>query len=375
MLGRVGLAGIAGLLVTFAVAAPASAATTADLELRLTGTTLAAGAPDKEGLLTITNHGPGDASGIALVYDVSALDTDVVQLVGLDACGRDTDLIVCGIAPDQITTASEARMAVRLVKVPGATGGAGSITVTVRHSGTDPRPENNTVTAPVTIDASGPDLRAIALDVYRDVDPRSGPVPPGATARLWTYVQNQGDAPAGGLTATVTLPSHVSFAETLAGCAYDQPRRTATCTRADVVLEPEAAGWLFWDVTVAAGAPGPTALTGGSVAVAPAQNAAARAAVGSVGFTRQAPAGIELDVDPTDNTDTYTVFVAAPTASPSPSVSPSVSVAPAGGGGGGSLPITGVPVGLLAAVGAGAALAGLALLLLTSRRRVDPDGR
>lgn len=385
MFGRIGIAAVVGLLTAGVFAAPALAASTADLELRVSGTTIAVGAPDKDGVLKILNHGPDDATGVALLYDVSQLDATKVQLAGLDAC---TDVgggqFLCGIDPDLVKANTDERLAVQLVKTPAASGAAGAITIAVQHAGTDPTLANNTVTVPVTVSGTGPDLRTLALDVYQESTEQTEPVPAGGTARVWAFVQNQGDATTQGLTATVTLPPSVSFAETLAGCAYNG--QTATCTRNDVSLvpahqddpenedDPPSSGWLFWNVKVAAAAK-VGALTGGSVSVAPIAVPSVLSApvAGRVGFSQVGPAGIELDVDPTDNVDAYTVFVGAavsPSPSPSPTPSsPAPSPSPSPGGGGGSLPITGAPAAGLAATGLAALVAGLALVLLARRRR------
>ncbi|MEH1123761.1 LPXTG cell wall anchor domain-containing protein [Micromonospora sp. CPCC 206061] len=249
----------------------------------------------------------------------------------------------------------------------------------------DPVPANNTATASVAVGGEGADLRLFAPDVYLDSSEGNDPIPPGGTGTLWAFVQNQGDTPVTGVTVTIALPAHVWFTERLAGCAYYQTARRAVCSRADVVLvpaheddpeneeDPPSSGWFYWRVKVTADAPGPKALTGGTLTAAPIEAGvtAARAPAVEHGdfFTAKAPLGIEIDVDATDNTDEYTVFVAAAT-SPSPSPTPTKSPTPSpSASGGGSLPVTGGgSPGAVAAIGLATLLAG-SILVFVARRR------
>ncbi|MCW6004750.1 LPXTG cell wall anchor domain-containing protein [Micromonospora sp. CPCC 205371] len=389
MLSRVGLAAAVGLLAGGAFAIPAYADAAADIEVKIAGTTIAAGAPGKAGQLSLVNHGPNDAAGVTVTYTVTGLDTTKVTLVGLDHCDDESaGTIVCRLDPDVVKAGQDRDLALLLVPKADATGDAGEITVSVAADTADPVPVNNTATAAVAVGGEGADLRLYAPDVYQDETEWTEPIPPGGTGTVWAYVQNQGDTPVTGITVTVLLPEHVWFTETLAGCTYYAPQRRAVCSREDVVLvpahqddpedeeDPPSSGWFFWRVKVAANAPGPTALTGGTITAAPMEAGltAARAAAIAPGdfFTAEAPLGIEIDVDPTDNTDEYTVFVAAKTTpSPTPSKSPTPSPSASGSGGsGGSLPVTGGgSPGTVAAIGLATLLLGSGLVVAARRRR------
>lgn len=387
MLSRVGMAAAVGLLVGGAFAAPAYADAAADIEVKLAGTTIAAGAPGKTGHISLVNHGPNDASGVTLTYTLTGLDTTKVALVGLDACDDNgAGTVVCELDTGVVKAGQDRDLPLQLVPEAGATGGAGEITVSVAADTADPVPANNTATAAVAIGDEGVDLRLFAPDVYLEDTEGSKPIPPGGTGIVWAFVQNQGDTPVTGITVTIALPQYVWFTETQAGCVYYQTTRRAVCSRADVVLvpahqddpedeaDPPSSGWFYWRVKVAADAPGPKALTGGTLTAAPigAGVTAARAHAVAPGdfFTTTAPLGIEIDVDPTDNTDEYTVFVAAETSpSPTPSSTTTPTPSPSASGSGGSLPVTGGSPGTVAGIGLAVLLCGAVLVVVARRRR------
>jgi LPXTG-motif cell wall-anchored protein len=398
MLSRVGMAAAVGLLVGGAFAVPAYADAAADIEVKLAGTTIAAGAPGKTGHLSLVNHGPDDATGVTITYTLTGLDAAKVSLAGLDSCDNSgAGTVVCELDTGTVKAGQDRDLPLLWVAKAGATGAAGEITVSVAADTDDPVPANNTATAPVGIGDKGVDLRLYAPDVYVEGTEGTKPIPPGGTGILWAYVQNQGDTPATGVTVTVALPEHVWFTETTAGCVQYQTARRAVCSRADVVLapaheddpeneeDPPSSGWFYWRVKVAANAPGSQPLTGGTLTAAPieASATAERAPAVAPGdfFTTKAPLGIEIDVDATDNTDEYTVFVAAkatasptptptptstksPTPSPSPTASTSTSTS--------SLPVTGASggsPGIVAAIGLATLLLGSGLVVVARRRR------
>lgn len=393
MLSRVGLAAAVGLLAGGAFAIPAYADAAADIEVKLAGTTIAAGAPGKTGHISLINHGPNDAAGVTLTYALTGLDTTKVSLIGLDSCDdKGAGTVVCELDPGTVKAGQDRDLALQLVPKAGATGDAGEITVSVAADTADPVAANNTATAPVTLGREGVDLRLFAPDVYLDSGDGNDPIPPGGTGTLWAYVQNQGDTPVTGVTVTLSLPEHVWFTQTLADCVYNQQTRRAVCSRDDITLvpaheddpedeeDPPSSGWFYWRVKVGTNAPGPKALTGGTLTAAPieAGMAAARGpAPAPPGFfTAKAPAGVAVDVDPIDNTDEYTVFVAAKTTpSPTPSSTRSPTPTPTATSPsptGSSLPVTGPSggsPGIVAGVGVATLLAGTVLVMVARRRR------
>lgn len=393
MLSRVGMAAAVGLLVGGALAVPAYADAAADIEVKLAGTTIAAGAPGKTGHLSLVNHGPDDATGVTITYTLTGLDAAKVSLAGLDHCDdKGAGTVVCKL--DTGVKAGEDRdLALQWVTKAGATGAAGEITVSVAADTADPVPANNTATASVGIGDKGVDLRLYAPDVYVEGTEGTEPIPPGGTGILWAYVQNQGDTPVTGVTVTIVLPEHLWFTETTAGCVYYQTARRAVCSRADVVLapaheddpeneeDPPSSGWFYWRVKVGANAPGSQPLTGGTLTAAPieASATAERAPAVAPGdfFTTKAPLGIEIDVDATDNTDEYTVFVAAkatasPTPTPTSTKSPTPSPSPTASTSTSSLPVTGASggsPGTVATIGLATLLLGSGLVVVARRRR------
>jgi hypothetical protein len=355
--------GAAALLAAGAFAGPAYADTTADLEIKFVGTTIAPGSDAKFGSFSLVNHGPSAAAGIVLTFDISALDTTKVELDVPPEC-TGTTTVVCPAPPEFTVKSGEDFDGLwLLIKQPGASGDAGQLTASVSHAGTDPVAANNTVTVDVKIaDSGGPDLATAALDVYKDTDDAPGepgpdqPIPPGGTSNLWVFVINQGDAAANGVKMSITMPEHVSFTEPEPDCTHSVGSSTTTCEYDTVVLTPEgddSLGIFFFPLKVAASAPGPVVLPGGLVTVEAMQQTAA-AAAGALprNFTRVTPQDLK-DVDPSDNTDEFSVFVAAPAGGPAPL----------------PLPETGGKVGLIGGAGAAALVLGLVLVLAARRRR------
>ena len=356
ILARVAAVVVMAFAFAAAYATPAHAAAAADLEVKLVGTTLADGADEKFATSSIINHGPGDASGIELTFDATALNATKVDLELPGSC-TGSPVAVCTFPGLVIAAGEDFDIGPLIKRNPGQSGDAGQLTVSVAHDGTDSESSNNSATAAVSLpDISGPDLTAVALDVYQDTDDAPGepgpntPIQPGGTSNLWVVVLNQGDTTANGVKMTITLPEHVSFNEAEPDCTHAVGDSTTVCEYETVVLTPapddDALGFFFFPVKVAADVEGPVALTDGVVTVAaineqpppPAARALPR------NFTRIQPDGLN-DVDPTDNTDEFTVFVAGP------------------------LPVTGARAGLIGATGAVLVALGVGLYLIARRRR------
>lgn len=358
---------------------PAYAADSPDLSVTVTGTTIAAGAPEKVFEVTVTNGGPGTATGVEVVFDLSDLDRNVVDFVaptdedGKPVCDESGNNVTCGVV--DIPEGQRLDLGATLER-KGGPGAAGVITVVVLHDGAGAG--ENVYVADVAVGGEGPDLYAYAPDVpFNPTTNRTeGTVAAGATTNLYFAVGNQGDTAVGGVELTVDLPEHVTFAKTFDGCDYVNGNASVTCKIDDLPLIPakddtDAEDDIFsallftWPVRVAADAPAPATLAEGQVKVQP---IAASAEPENARLKSAAlPEGVEgakapLDVDETDNTDEFAVYVGAGGSGGEDGAG--------GGAGGGELPITGVQVGVIGGVGLAVVVAGVALLLLSRRRRV-----
>jgi hypothetical protein len=355
-----------GVVAAGAFAAPALAAGSTDLSLTLNDTTLAATTSGKVGDVTVTNKGAETATGVTITFDLSGLDTDLVELPepADDACDTEGTKIVCGVV--DVKPGANLDLPFELLRKAGS-GDAGKLTATVSHSAADPVSGNDSATATVTVsDSSGPDLTVEAPDVPI-TEEGIGTVAPGGQADLYYRVSNYGDEPVQGLKLTIQLPEHVTFVEKEDDCEYTADNRTATCTYATFGLIPAdddtdendkvfSAGDFVNLIKVADDAPAPGVLSGGvvtaeGIAVVEQPELALRK-------TTALPEGVEgakaKDVDEGDNSDEYSVHVAKA----------------GGGGGGGELPVTGVQAGLIGGIGLAVVAGGGAMLLVSRRRRV-----
>jgi hypothetical protein len=378
-------AGAVGLIAATSFAAPALAADAADLEVRAAGTTIAADAAGKFSTISLINNSDVDATGVTVALDISKLDTDKIDIDESGCSPRQDDVILCGIEGDVLPAGADIDWVFPLTRKEGSTGSAGELTVAIEHEGTDPNPDNNSVTVEVKVGNKGVDLGVIANDVLQEIDlaeSTSEPVftedaiHPGDTAAVIGVAINQGDMTADGVKVSVALPEHVTFAAEEEGCKYSPDNRTITCDYEQIGLAPLTAGGedlppaaAFWfPIKVAEGVTAPVALKGGTFAVAAlAQVDEEQASTLSKETAPKLPANVKLlnddevrDVDPSDNVDGFSVIVAAK-----------------GGSGGGDgdddgpgLPVTGVQAGLIGGVGAGVVALGGALFLVARRRRV-----
>lgn len=354
-----------GLVATGAFAAPALAAGPTDLALTLSGTTLAATTSGKLADATVTNKGAETAAEVVITFDLSALDTSVVEvpLPDSEACEQTGSKIVCGVI--DVKPGENLDLPFALVRVGDGT--PGKLTATVSHSADDGVSANDSATATVTIsESTGPDLTVVAPDVPLNEEGLTGTVAPGEETELFYYVINFGDEAVQGLKLKINLPEHVTFVEKRDGCEYEADDRHAVCT-VDVGLIPadedtgEAAPYsaIRIDILVlkvADDAPAPAVLDGGVVSAEGIKTVetpeVARMATAAL------PEGVKgvsaKDIDESDNTDEFSVHVAKAS----------------GGGGGGELPVTGVQAGLIGGVGLVVVAGGGAMLLMARRRRV-----
>lgn len=344
----------------FTAGAATAADTSSDLELKVTGTTLALGADGKQITVTVNNLGPDMADGFTVTFDTTALDKTKVSLTLPSGCSGES----CH-SPATMGSSESWDSFFRLDRLAGATGGAGKLKVSVSSATSDPDLANNSATVDVVLsEVGGVDLLVYAEDVYQtdsEGNITDQPVLPGQETLFWALAFNQGTKTAQGSKVSVTLPEGVTFADTEPDCTYSSDNRVATCTYADNVLEPGSLSdpstwsWYYWPVKVASTVSGPVNLSGGQFTLeALAEVDTAPQARGTRPHGA-APRGIEpndfKDIDPSDNTDGFIVHVGN------------------AGGQGGGLPVTGDRVALFAGVGGAAVAAGLVLFLASRRRR------
>jgi hypothetical protein len=381
---NVARASAAGLLAAGALGFAATPALAADVDfgVALKGTTIAAGADGKPATLNITNHGTSKPKEVGVRFDASKMDQFKVVLE-LGECTVEKGVADCLLDESAIPGPGEtADLDVQLVKTgaPGADGGV--LTITVLVAG-DTNKANDSASAKITLEqtAHGPDLRVLALDVTA-VDQQGEltgkAIAPGGSSLAWGYIFNHGDYTAAGLKVQVKLPKDVTFAEEEGGCEYTADKRSAVCTTDVLKLVPwdldssatkkDSALRVYFAVTVSKDAKGPVSLTGGSwtaTALKAEDPAVRKSRSGSAelpAFARELTAEevAKVEVDATDNTDTFAVLVAGP----------------AGGSGGGdgdddpTLPVTGPVAASLAGAGAAVLALGAFLLVASRRRRV-----
>ena len=359
-------AAAAGILAAAALfATPAYADTTADLGITVDGTTIAPGADGKFAAVSLTNAGPSAATGIVVTLDVSDLKTDKVTILESGCKPVDENgQILCYIEDDApIASGEDIDWLFPLLKVPGATGTAGSITASIAHDGTDPNKANNSVTVNVSVGEPGADLAVWAPDVYQwseeDDFFSTTPIAPGGTSQVYIEVANLGDAIAKGIAIVVKLPEHVTLTEPEPDCEFSADLRTATCEydRDLVPLTYATNETDFWDafswaIKVSEDAPAPVTLTGGVATVAAVDEAPVEVRPTARTMTTFEVPEKFKDVDPSDNSDEFGVFVAA------------------AGGEGGGLPLTGVRTGVIAGGGALVLALGAFLVVAARRRKV-----
>lgn len=378
-----------GSLALFASAAlvfasPAYAeGTDGDLELTVSATTVTADESAKAFATTVTNKGSIDSGTWTLEYDLSGLDDAIIKAGSpqLRGCELSGDKLTCAgvsLTPGQSIPNN---LPFALEPVAGKKGAAGSFTVTA-VSATDPNTANNAATVKVTVPAKGVDLLTVAEDVYQvtaDGELTDDPIPPGGSSFVLGAIGNIGDTIAKGIEVSVTLPKHVTFAEEEPGCTYTADNRTVTCNYKDITLIPldedtnedddliSVVG-IYFPVTVAKDAPGPVVLKGGKLSgFALATENEVTASILSNSKTNALPKGLKAlsaksidDANPADNTAEFAVHVAAPASGGNGG----------NGGNGGGLPVTGTQVGLISGVGGGVLAIGLALFVISRRRRV-----
>ncbi len=362
-----------------ALGAPAQAAgTETDLAITAAGTRTTDGVQGKFGWAKIANLGEGTPSKVLIKVDTSKVDFDKL-VVGAFTQGDcevvgdlKPELWVCELAEDEIPGPGETtEVPLVLFKSTEETIGAYKAPVTISIESPDDTDEsNNSIDIDVEVTPeSGVDLGVIVPDVKSRLDldtlDELGPLNPGDRTAVYSEIVNQGDLTAKGMKLTYQVPEGVSILP-IEGCDLSADKRTVVCEDENFVFEPDTILVLPLPVEVSKDLDAPVTLKGGSLEAA-AFGVLAPDARLSQQQRKPAFAAAELrkaneseftDLDPSDNSDDFAVVVSAPSDGGN------------GGGGGGGLPVTGVQAGLIGAVGAGVVLAGVAMFLVSRRRRV-----
>ncbi|WP_431944546.1 peptidase [Micromonospora marina] len=217
------LAAGAALLATTALFAPSAPAHAADElpDLSVSFSTDPVAEIDNSGTtvgMYVSNYGQADATAVTVTLDLGKLSSDVVASVPdwNDSCKLAAQKVTCtvgGLAPGQTEHTYPLSLASRTGAAPGD---AGSVGVTIAGAQDDANPGDNTVSFPVTIVASGPDLVAAAADL----NDKSKPVGEGDRVPLYSGVLNEGDSPATDFTVRVDLPTGATFVERYSDCTY-----------------------------------------------------------------------------------------------------------------------------------------------------------
>ncbi|MDT4988563.1 MAG: hypothetical protein QOI74_2657 [Micromonosporaceae bacterium] len=276
----------------------------ADLAVNVPGPEISIGAESKAVRIDVANSGPATAGHAELTVEFADLAGVRVDFDG-PGCHGDVSTRVCPL--DEIAPGGHDNSYGVIVTPtvdgrggPPAPGVAGTMTVSVSATPTDPDTANNRQTVAFTLVPDRVDLTTFGTDLT---------LTPGAAADLPFAVSNQGSVDAEAVDVSVRLPAYVTFVPDGRPCDYDRSRTGVTCHFSGIAAGQGAADVL--GVLVAPNAPGPVALTGGSIAatatVAPALSRRAtgpRAAFRSRG-TRDL--GTD-DASPGDDTFDFTVF-------------------------------------------------------------------
>lgn len=318
-----------------------------------------------------TNSGPHTARDVVLHLDFTRLDDTKVRYVAPRGCARTGQSYRCGFGP--VASEGEIEFSVALYST-GRQGLAGSFGVSIASATADPDRTNNSTEVQVEVVGHSLDLVAVAFDVYADDDTEPielAPVTPGHRAWLHWFAVNAGSARTRGVSYTINLPAHVTFAEHRDGCSYSSNNRRMTCQDWDAVLTRGHSGAYVADPVrvVVDRLAGWRVLAGGTVSAYALEELTGAATaqlegVASPWVKALTPAQQErlAESDRAGNVARYRVHVAPGQAA----------------GAGGGLPITGVQAGLIGGLGLAALTLGGVLFAVARRRRlilVTPDER
>jgi uncharacterized repeat protein (TIGR01451 family) len=186
----------------------------ADLEVTKSGPPTAPQGGPLTYTLTVTNHGPSDATGV-VVTDTLPANVTLVQAPGCQSDNAAPPTLTCFVG--NLSSGQSVSFAVTVVVGPGPTV---TNTASVTGAEADPDPQNNDSTAVTTVTLET-DLQVTSSDA-------PDPVDIGAILTYTLEAKNNGPSPATGVTLTDTLAVNVSFLSA-PGCTYVAQTLKVTC--------------------------------------------------------------------------------------------------------------------------------------------------
>ncbi|MGC5660913.1 LPXTG cell wall anchor domain-containing protein [Micromonospora sp. WMMD723] len=394
-LGAVALLAVGGLAT---VAAPASAADQATLDLVPLSSQLALGVKEakaKPFKFSVQNvRGTVDAKDVKVTVETAGLKANKVGVLVPDGCAVSGTAFTCSLSDLGGTTDDIAAGTTEEFGIPlfgtDTRGKGGVLKVTVSGSNTT----SDSVDHDIMVVKPGYDLTTWVQDVYADVvvdgddagETGLTGVKPGGTAPLDWAVYNGGSRRATGVFYGIALPEGASFVDLPESCVtQDLGGVVAYCEDSGAVLRPGE--FYTADVRVKVGTGVTEKVLTPGVLFAAGLTEAEGTPEEKPQVASKAQRKVFTETDDVDNTSLFDVFVdlstgpspsPSPTGEPSPSTSgqpsPSTSVSPTTGGGtgggDGGLPVTGAQATLIGGIGAVVLLAGGALLMLARRRRL-----
>lgn len=389
--GAVALLAVGGLAT---VAAPASAADQATLDLVPLSSQLALGVKEakaKPFKFSVQNfRGSVDAKDVKVTVETAGLKQNKVGVLVPDGCAVSGTAFTCSLSDLGGTTDDIAGGTTEEFGIPlfgtDTRGKGGVLKVTVSGSNTT----SDSVDHEIMVVKPGYDLTTWVQDVYADVvvdGDEAGEsgltgVKPGGTAPLDWALYNGGSRRATGIFYGIALPDGASFVDLPESCVMqDLGGVVAYCEDTGAVLRPGE--FYTADVRVKVGAGVTEKVLTPGVLFANGLTEAEGTPEEEPQVASKAQRKIFTETDDGDNTSLFDVFVdlstgpspspspsASPTGQPSPSASASPTTSGGTGGGDGGLPVTGAQATLIGGIGAVVLLAGGALLMLARRRRL-----
>ncbi|WFE63475.1 LPXTG cell wall anchor domain-containing protein [Micromonospora sp. WMMD714] len=396
-LARVGAVALLAVGGVATVAAPASAADQAKLDLVPLSYELALGVKEakaKPFKFSVQNlRGSVDAKDVKVTVETAGLRPNKVGVLVPDGCAVSGTAFTCSLSDLGGTTDDIAGGTTEEFGIPlfgtDTRGKGGVLKVTVSA----PNAISDSVDHDIMVVKPGYDLTTWVQDVYADVvvdgdeagESGLAGVKPGGTAPLDWAVYNGGSRRATGIAYGISLPAGVSFVEVPEGCVQQELGGIAQayCEDTGAVLRPGE--FYTADVRVKVGADVTEKVLTPGVLFGMGLTEAEGTPEEKPQVASKAQRKVFTETDDGDNTSLFDVFVdlstgpspsPSPTGEPSPSTSgqPSPSTSPTTGGGtgggDGGLPVTGAQATLIGGIGAAVLLAGGALLMLARRRRL-----
>ncbi|MEU7981240.1 LPXTG cell wall anchor domain-containing protein [Micromonospora sp. NPDC049081] len=389
--GAVALLAVGGLAT---VAAPATAADQAELDLVPLSSQLALGVKEakaKPFKFSVQNfRGSVDAKDVKVTVETAGLKANKVGVLVPDGCAVSGTAFTCSLSDLGGTTDDIAAGTTEEFGIPlfgtDTRGKGGVLKVTVSGSNTT----SDSVDHEIMVVKPGYDLTTWVQDVYADVvvdGDEAGEsgltgVKPGGTAPLDWALYNGGSRRATGVLYGIALPDGATFVDLPESCVMqDLGGVVAYCEDTGAVLRPGE--FYTADVRVKVGSGVTEKVLTPGVLFAAGLTEAEGTPEEQPQVASKAQRKIFTETDDGDNTSLFDVFVdltTGPSPSPSPSTSPTGQPSPSAsaspttgggtGGGDGGLPVTGAQATLIGGIGAAVLLAGGALLMLARRRRL-----